>query len=60
VLDSQGQVVAAAKTRHARFALSLPPGTYSLIARTGGARGERTVVLEAGRTVHANVVVGIS
>jgi len=60
VLDSHGQVVAAAKTRHARFALSLPPGTYSLVARTGGARGERTVVLGAGRTVHANVVVGIS
>jgi hypothetical protein len=59
VLDSQGQVVAAAKTRQARLAFSLPPGTYSLIATTGGARGERTAVLKADRTVHANIVVPI-
>lgn len=59
VLDSHGQVVVAAKTREARFALSLPPGTYSLVATTGGATGERTVVLVAHRTVNANIVVPI-
>ncbi len=59
VLDSQGQVVAATGTRDARFALSLPPGTYSLVAVAGGAHGERTVVLEADRTVHVTVVVPI-
>ncbi|MGD0386993.1 MAG: carboxypeptidase-like regulatory domain-containing protein [Solirubrobacteraceae bacterium] len=59
VLDSHGQVVAATRTRHARFALSLPPGTYSLVAVAGGAHGRRTVVLEADHTVNATVVVPI-
>lgn len=59
VLDAQGQVVATAKSSHARFAFSLPPGTYSLIASTGGVRGERKVVLKADRTVQATIVVPI-
>jgi hypothetical protein len=59
VLDAQGQVVAARKTSHARFSFSLPPGTYTLLARTAGTRGERRVVLKANQTVHTSIVVPI-
>jgi hypothetical protein len=56
-LDGAGEVVAAVATTHARFSFSLPPGTYTLLVTTGLARGRRTVVLTAGRTTHANIVV---
>jgi hypothetical protein len=59
VFNAQGQVAATAKTSHARFSFSLPPGTYALIATTGGARGQRKVVLTANQTVQANIVVPI-
>jgi hypothetical protein len=60
VLDAQGQVVATGKTSQARFSFSLPPGTYTLVARTGGTRGQRKVVLKANQTVQANIVIPIS
>lgn len=59
VVDSQGRVAATARTSHARFSLSLPPGTCTLIAETGGTRGQRTVVLTANRTVQANIVIPV-
>ena len=60
VLAAQGQVVATGKTSQARFSFSLPPGTYTLVARTGGTRGQRKVVLKANQTVQANIVIPIS
>jgi hypothetical protein len=60
VLDAQGQVVATGKTSQARFSFSLPPGTYTLIATTGGTRGQRKVVLKANQTVQANIIIPIS
>jgi len=59
VLDAEGQVVATARTRQARFAFALPPGAYTLVATTGGTGGRRRVVLSAGRTVQANIVIAI-
>jgi len=59
VLDRAGEVVAVQATTRARFSFSLPPGTYSLVATTGGATGRHTVTLIAGHTVHANIVVPI-
>lgn len=60
VLGAQGHVVATAKTSQARFSFALPPGTYTLIATTGGTRGQRKVVLTANQTVQANIIIPIS
>ena len=59
VLGSHGHVVATEKTRHARFSFSLPPGTYVLLARTGGTRGQRTVRLRPGLTLQANITIAV-
>jgi hypothetical protein len=59
VLDSHGEVVATAKTSQARFSLSLPAGTYTLVAGTHAPRGERKVSLKANQTVQANIVIPI-
>ncbi len=59
VLDTAGEVVATQATTRASFSPSLPPGTYSLVATTGGATGQQTVTLSAGHTVYANIVVPI-
>jgi hypothetical protein len=59
VLDPRSEVVATGKTSHARFFFSLPPGTYTLVARTGGTRGQRKVTLTAHHTMQANIVIPI-
>ena len=59
VLNAAGEVVAAEATTHARFSFSLPSGTYTLVATSGGARGQRTVVLTGDHTLRANVTVPI-
>jgi len=53
------ELAAQAMTR-GRFTFALPPGTYTLVATTGGAKERQTVSLTAGRTVHENIVVPIS
>jgi len=58
-LDAQGQVVSTGRTSEARFSLSLPPGSYTLVASTGGTRGERHVVLHANKTVQVNIVIAV-
>jgi hypothetical protein len=60
VLDARGQVVGTGKTSQTRFSFGLPPGTYTLVATTGGARGQRKVVVKADQTVEANIIVPIS
>lgn len=59
VLDSSGDVVAAAATSHGRFSFALPAGAYTLLAATGGTRAQRAVVLTAGRTVNADVTIAV-
>jgi hypothetical protein len=53
------RVVATEKTEHARFSFALAPGRYTLLARTGGTRGEREVSIVANRTLHANIVIPV-
>ena len=58
VLDSSGDVVAAAATSHGRFSFALPAGAYTLARRDRRARAaQRAVVLTAGRTVNADVTI---
>jgi hypothetical protein len=59
VLDPRNDIVATQKTSHGRFSFSLPAGTYTLVARTGGARGQRLVVAKAHQTLRVNVVIAI-
>jgi hypothetical protein len=57
VVNIAGDVVAAELTSRARFSFMLRPGTYTLVATTGGATGQRTIVLMGGHTRRTNVVV---
>jgi len=46
VLGARHRVVARQETRHARFSFLLLPGEYTLVAKTGGARGQRPIVIK--------------
>jgi hypothetical protein len=59
VHDAAGRTIATERTHDARFFFSLPPAPYTLIARTGGTSGTRSVTLAAGRTVTANITIAI-
>ena len=60
-LGAGGRAAARARTRHARFVLSLPPGGYTLVARADGTRGRRAIRVEARRVLRADVSIsGIS
>jgi hypothetical protein len=58
-LDAAGEVVVVQATTRARFTFALPPGTYTLVATSGGATGRHTVTLAAGRTLRESIVVSI-
>ena len=59
VLGPNGHVIATQRTHHARFSFSLRPGTYTLLARTGGTRGQRTVSLRPGAGLQASVTIPV-
>ena len=59
VLGPYGHAVTAERTRDGRFSFSLPPGTYTPLARTGGTRGRRTVRLRPGLTLRANITIPV-
>jgi hypothetical protein len=59
VLGPGHRVMASQKTQHARFSFSLPPGHYTVVAKTGGTRGQRPIVIKANQVLRANVVIAI-
>ncbi len=59
MLGSGRRLIARERTTHSRFSFSLPAGSYTLIARTGGLRAERQVRISADRTLRANVVIAV-
>jgi hypothetical protein len=59
VLGRHDRLVATQRAVHAHFAFALPAGSYTLVARTGGTRGQRQVRIKAGRTLRVNVVIAV-
>ncbi len=53
VLGAHHHLVARQRTHAGHFSFLLAPGRYTLVAKTGGARTQRTVVARAHRTVQA-------
>jgi hypothetical protein len=58
-IDSHNRLVARERTHRARFSFTLPPGRYTLVAATGGTRGERVVVVHAHQSLRANIVIAV-
>ena len=61
VLGVRNRVRATQEARHARFSFLLPPGRYTLAAKTAGMRGQRPIAVKAHKVLHADIVFsGIS
>ena len=59
VLGLRNRELTMQRTRHARFSFHLPAGRYTLLAKTGGTRGEQPIAIRPGVVLHANVVIAV-
>jgi hypothetical protein len=59
VLGARHRIVETQQTRRARFSFLLPPGQYTLVAKTGGTRGQRAIAIKAHQVLHANIVIAV-
>lgn len=59
VLGARQRIVGTQQTRQARFSFLLPPGQYTLVAKTGGTRGQRAITIKAHQVLHANIVIPV-
>ena len=59
VLGRHDRLVATQRTAHASFSFALPAGSYTLLARTGGTRGQRQIRITAGLTLRTNIVIAV-
>jgi len=59
VLGRHDRLLATQRTAHSRFSFTLPAGSYTLLARTGGTRAQRRVAITAARTLRVNIVIAV-
>lgn len=58
-VTATGTAIATERTDHAAFSFTLPPGTYTLTATTGGTSGTRHVTLVAGQNLTADITMPV-
>jgi hypothetical protein len=59
IRNSHGHKVAAERTKHARFAFTVPPGSYTLVATIDGDHTSRHVHATANNTTRANITFAL-